>query len=97
MVHDNYGRAEAEYQGDNRENSNHKGRYQYKVVIYREPLLGSLFFGGSRVDPVRYTQFLNQNADEGWRVKTMEREVRREFLFFKREAFVTILERKKTA
>ncbi len=66
---------------------------EYKVVIYREPLLGSIFLGGSRVDPMRYSEFLNRNAADGWRVVTMEREIRRELLFFKREAFLTILER----
>ena len=73
----------------------HKSKYEYKVVIYREPLLGSLLLAGSRVDPVKYSNFLNDNAREGWRVVTMERELRREFLFFQREAFLTILERKK--
>jgi hypothetical protein len=68
-------------------------KLEYKVVIYREPLLGSLLLGGSRVDPLRYSQFLNDNARDGWRVVTMEREIRREYLFFKREAFLTILER----
>lgn len=71
----------------------HNQRFEYKVVIYREPLLGSIFLGGSRVDPLRYSNFLNQNAKEGWKVVTMEREIRREFIFFKREAFLSILER----
>ncbi len=68
-------------------------KYEYKVSIYREPLLGSIFLGGSKVDPVRYTDFLNKNAVEGWEIVTMEREIRRELLFFKREAFVTIMKR----
>lgn len=68
-------------------------KVEYKVVIYREPLLGSLLLGGSRVDPIRYSQFLNENAKDGWRVVTMEREIRREYLLFKREAFLTIMER----
>ncbi|NQZ15040.1 MAG: DUF4177 domain-containing protein [Alphaproteobacteria bacterium] len=68
-------------------------KYEYKVAIYREPLLGSIFLKNSKVNPVRYTEFLNKNAAEGWRVRTMERETRRELIFFKREAFVTILER----
>lgn len=68
-------------------------KLEYKVVIYREPLLGSIFLGGSRVDPMRYSEFLNRNAADGWRVVTMEREIRRELLFFKREAFLSILER----
>lgn len=71
-------------------------KYEYKVVIYREPLLGSIFLQGSKVNPIRYSEFLNKNAEDGWRVKTMERESRRELLFFKREAFVTILERAKS-
>lgn len=68
-------------------------KYEYKVAIYREPLLGSIFLGGSRVDPERYSDFLNKNASEGWKVITMERELRRELLFFKREAFLTVMER----
>ena len=55
-------------------------RYEYKVAIYREPLLGSIFLGGSRVDPERYSEFLNRNAREGWKVITMERELRREMI-----------------
>ncbi len=66
---------------------------EYKVIIYREPLLGSIFLGGAKVNPDKYTRFLNGNAQEGWRVITVERESRRELLFFRREAFITILER----
>ena len=67
--------------------------YEYKVTIYREPLLGSIFLGGSRVDPERYSTFLNKNAKDGWEVVTMERESRRELIFFNREAFLTIMKR----
>lgn len=66
---------------------------EYKVVIYREGLLGNIFLAGSRVNPVKFSNFLNENAKEGWRVVTMDRESRRELLFFKREAFVIIMER----
>lgn len=76
---------------ENKSKQNQK--VEYKVVVYREALLGSIFLGGSRVNPLRYTEFLNENAKQGWRVITMEREMRREFIFFKREAFVTVLER----
>lgn len=72
-------------------------RYEYKVVIYRENLLGSLILGGSKVDPIRFTEFLNRNGAEGWQVKTMEREIRRMLLFFKREAFMVILQREISA
>jgi hypothetical protein len=70
---------------------------EYKVVLYREALLGSLIFGESRVNPLKFSEFLNMNAREGWRVVTMERETRRELLFFKREAFLVIMEREKAA
>jgi hypothetical protein len=70
---------------------------EYKVVLYREALLGSLIFGESRVNPLKFSEFLNMNAREGWRVVTMERETRRELLFFKREAFLVIMEKEKAA
>jgi len=74
--------------------NSHKQEFEYKVVVYREGLLGSILLRNSRVDPIRYSAFLNENAKMGWKVVTMERETRREFLFFSREAFVTILERR---
>ncbi|WP_417074635.1 hypothetical protein [Klebsiella aerogenes] len=35
---------------------------QYKAVIYQEGMLGSLLFGASKVDPVKFSDFLNKNA-----------------------------------
>lgn len=69
------------------------GGAEYKVVIYQEGMLGSLLLGSSKVDPVRFGEFLNMNAREGWRVVTMEKDMRRMLLFWKREAYVVILER----
>ena len=69
--------------------------YEYKVAIYREGMLGSLFLGGSKVDPVKFSEFLNRNGDEGWEVVTMEREIRRMLLFFSREAFMVVMKRPK--
>lgn len=66
---------------------------QYKVVIYQEGMLGSLLLGASKVDPVRFSEFLNQNAREGWRVVTMEKDIRRMLLFWTREAFMVVMER----
>lgn len=70
-------------------------KFEYKVVVYREGMLGSLFLGGSKVDPVKFTDFLNKNGDQGWEVVTMEREIRRMLLFFSREAFLCVLKRAK--
>ncbi len=69
-------------------------KFEYKVAIYRESMLGSLFLGGSKVDPLKFTEFLNRNGQEGWEVMTMERESRRMLLFFEREAFLVIMKRK---
>ena len=66
---------------------------QYKVIIYQEGMLGSLLLGGSKVDPIRFSAFINKNAEEGWRVSTMEKDVRRMLLFWKREAFIVIMEK----
>ena len=68
---------------------------EYKVVLYREGMLGSLFLGSSKVDPERFSEFLNRNAAQGWRVVTMEKESRRMLLFFEREAFLVVMERDK--
>lgn len=72
-------------------------KYEYKVVMYREGMLGSLFLGGSKVDPLKFSEFLNRNGEEGWEVKTMERESRRMLLFFEREAFMVVMQREKAA
>ena len=66
---------------------------EYKAVIYQEGMLGSLLLGQSKVDPIKLTNFLNANANEGWRVVTMDKDERRMLLFFKREALVIIMER----
>lgn len=70
-------------------------KFEYKVSVYRESMLGSLFLGGSKVDPLKFTDFLNLNGEDGWEVITMEREIRRMLIFFKREAFVCIMKRPK--
>ncbi|HGO9326329.1 TPA: DUF4177 domain-containing protein [Neisseria meningitidis] len=66
---------------------------EYKVVIYQESQLSSLFFSAAKVNPVNFSAFLNKQTPEGWRVVTMEKDLRRMLLFFKREAYVVILER----
>lgn len=68
---------------------------EYKAVVYRESAFGSLLLGASKINPVRLTHFLNENAKEGWRVITMEKDVQRLLLFFRREAYVMVLERDK--
>jgi hypothetical protein len=53
---------------------------EYKAIIYQEGMLGSLLLGESKINPVRFSEFLNTNAKEGWEVVTMEKDVRRMLL-----------------
>ena len=68
-------------------------KYEYKVAIYRESMIGSLFLGGSKVDPLKFSEFLNENGVDGWEVVTMEREIRRMLIFFSREAFLVVMKK----
>ena len=69
--------------------------FEYKVVIYQEGMLGSLLLGQSKVNPVKFSEFLNANAQDSWEVVTMEKDVRRMLLFFKREGYVVVMKRSK--
>ena len=62
---------------------------EYKVVIYQENQLSSLVFGAAKVNPVKFSAFLNSQTPEGWRVVTMEKDQRRMLLFFRREAYAS--------
>lgn len=66
---------------------------EYKVVIYREGIFSSVLFGSAKLNAMRFTDFLNDYARDGWKVITMEKESRRVLLFWEREAFVVVLER----
>ncbi|UCJ16946.1 DUF4177 domain-containing protein [Pseudomonas sp. MM211] len=66
---------------------------EYKVAIYQEGMLGSLLLGAAKVNPLRFTEFLNRNAREGWRVVTMEKDIRRMLLLWRREAYVVVMEK----
>jgi hypothetical protein len=66
---------------------------KYKVAIYAESIMSSLFLGSAKVNPIKFTNFLNELANDGWEVVTIERETRRALLFFSREEFVIILKK----
>ncbi|MCO6505122.1 MAG: DUF4177 domain-containing protein [Snodgrassella sp.] len=66
---------------------------EYKVIIYQENLISSILLGSAKVDPIKFTAFLNKHAQQGWRVVTMEKDLRRALLFWSREAYIVILER----
>lgn len=70
--------------------------YEYQVIIYQEHFVSAFLPGGGKVDPQRFSQFLNTHAAKGWRVTDVEKEDRRTLLFWKREAFVVVMEREKS-
>lgn len=70
---------------------------EYKAVIYQEGMLGSLLLGQSKVNPVKFSEFLNRNASDGWEVVTMEKDIRRMLLFWSREGYIVIMKREKKA
>lgn len=55
--------------------------------------MGSLLLGASKVNPVKFTDFLNLNAKQGWQVITMEKDIRRMLLLWRREAYVVVMEK----
>jgi len=58
---------------------------EYKAVVYQEGMLGSLLLGQSKINPVRFSEFLNANARDGWEVVTMEKDIRVVCYFFLKE------------
>ncbi|VTN09147.1 Uncharacterised protein [Raoultella terrigena] len=48
-----------------------------RVVLYKEGILGSMFFGEAKADPDKMSRFLNEYTMQGWEVKTMSVERRR--------------------
>lgn len=65
----------------------------YQVLIYQEAWYTAFIPGGGKVDPQKLGGFLNTHAADGWKVVTMEREIRRSLFFFSREAFIIIMEK----
>ena len=64
------------------------------VINYNESALSTLFLGSSKVNTERLTSYLNTYLKEGFSIKAVQREERRMFLFFKRDAFIIFLEKK---
>ena len=68
---------------------------EYKAVVYQEGMISSILLGSAKVDPERLSRFLNDNARDGWRVITMDKDIRRTLLLWTREAYLIIMERER--
>lgn len=64
----------------------------YKVVLFKESFFSAIL-GAGNVDVIKFSELLNKNAAEGWKVVAMEKDIQRVLLFFRREAFLVIMEK----
>ena len=68
---------------------------KYKVVAYKESglssFIGAIFGTGGKVDPRKFSDFLNFNASKGYEVVTMEKNISRLLLIIKREEYLVIM------
>jgi len=61
---------------------------QYKVEIIKEGVLGTLFFGSSKLPLKKMEQVMNDYGKNGWDVSFQIIEKHRLFLFWQREAII---------
>ena len=66
---------------------------QFKVEVVTEGLLGSLFFGASKLPVEKMEEVMNDYGRRGWDVTFMLIEKKRLLLFWEREAAVITFSR----
>ena len=70
---------------------------EYRVAIFQEVGFFTVLLGQGKMDPIKFSNFLNLHAKEGWQVVTVEKENRRKLLLFKVEAMVVVMQRRLAA
>lgn len=66
---------------------------KYKVELVREGVLGTLFFGASKINEKKLEKIMNEYAGLGWEMKFMVVESRRLLLFWNRETVIITFEK----
>ena len=61
---------------------------QYKVKVVKEGVLGTLFFGSSKLPIKKMEEVMNIYGKDGWEVSFQVIEKARMFLFWQREAII---------
>ena len=61
---------------------------KYKVEIIKEGVLGTLFFGASKLPLKKMEKMMNDYGKDGWDVSFQIIEKHRLFLFWQREAII---------
>lgn len=61
---------------------------QFKIEVVTEGLLGSLFFGASKLPIAKMEEVMNNYGRQGWDVTFMLIEKKRLWLFWEREAAI---------
>ena len=66
--------------------------YEYKTVVYKEGTLNTM--NSKNVNVSRFDKMLNHYAQQGWRLKAVEKDTQKAFLGGTREAYLLIFERR---
>lgn len=66
---------------------------KYKTLIYVENFLTSILPGYSALNEQAFSGFLNEHAQNGWRVSSVAPVVHRSFLLVRHAAFVVVFEK----
>tara|TARA_B110000003_G_scaffold59917_1_gene60014 strand:- start:5287 stop:5499 length:213 start_codon:yes stop_codon:yes gene_type:complete len=61
---------------------------KYKVEIIKEGMLGTIFFGSSKLPLKKMEKIMNKYGQDGWDVSFQIIEKHRLFLFWQREAII---------
>ena len=49
-------------------------KYEYKTDLYHEDKCGSLLSCCSKINPVKFSEFLNRHGDLGWEIISVKRD-----------------------
>lgn len=68
-------------------------RYEYKVVVYSADPTKPQFPGNTKVDVDEFSNFLNNEGNEGWEVISVSQESRYVQSLFQHEDYVIVMKR----
>jgi hypothetical protein len=66
--------------------------YEYKTIVYKEGSINTM--SAKNVNPAKFSKVLNHYAQEGWRLKAVEKDSQKAFFGGTREAYLLIMERR---
>lgn len=67
--------------------------FDYRVEIFKESAAASILLGGANTRKEKLQESLKMYGSKGWELVTIEREIQRVFIFWKREVMVAIFKK----